>query len=81
MTDTNRPRIRLQPNVIHQTVKALNLPSRDELARRMNVSTATAYRVEMGKVDPSPAFIAALMIVSGKEFADLFRIVTEEVAA
>ncbi len=54
--------------------------SRDELARRMKVSTATAYRVECGKTDPSPLFIASLMDVTGLPFEDLFEIVREAAA-
>ena len=49
--------------------------SRDELARRMGVTSTTAYRVERGDVDPSPRFIAALMHTTGKRFEQLFDIV------
>lgn len=48
--------------------------SRDELARRMDVSKETAWRVDSGRVDPSPAFIAKLMDVTGLGFDDLFVI-------
>jgi transcriptional regulator with XRE-family HTH domain len=54
--------------------------SRDELARRMKVSTATAYRVDAGKSDPSPQFIASLMDVTELPFEDLFEIVREAAA-
>lgn len=49
--------------------------SRDELARRMGVSTATPYRVQKGRNQPGPKFIAGLMDVTGKSFDDLFEIV------
>lgn len=48
--------------------------SRDELARRMGVSCTTAYRVDSGRTDPSPSFIAALMDVTGLEFDHLFEV-------
>lgn len=55
--------------------------SRDELARRMGVSKETAWRVDSGRVDPSPAFIAKLMDVTGQDFEALFAIdKTESVA-
>lgn len=46
----------------------------------MKVSTATAYRVDAGKTDPSPQFIASLMDVTGLPFEDLFEIVREGAA-
>lgn len=48
--------------------------SRDELARRMGVATSTAYRVDSGDVDPSPAFIAKLIDATGLGFDDWFVI-------
>lgn len=62
-----------KPGAIYGVMKRLDV-SRDELARRMKVSTATAYRIDCGKTDPSPAFIAGLMLVSGQPFEDLFDI-------
>ena len=53
--------------------------SRDELARRMGVSTATTYRAHTERTEPGPKFIAALMDVTGKPFEDLFEI-TKDVA-
>lgn len=49
--------------------------SRDEMSRRMGVATTTAYKVDAGRVDPSPAFIAKLMDLTGLGFDDLFEIV------
>jgi transcriptional regulator with XRE-family HTH domain len=54
--------------------------SRDELARRMGVATTTAYRVETGDVEPSPKFIAALLLTTNKSFEDMFEIVKEPAA-
>ena len=54
--------------------------SRDELSRRMGVSTVTAYRVDGGMVDPSPAFIAKLMDATGLGFDDWFVIEKDVVA-
>lgn len=68
-----------KPGAIYGVTKRLDI-SRDELARRMKVSTVTAYRIDAGKVDPSPAFIAALMNVSEQPFEDLFEIVDEAAA-
>ena len=53
--------------------------SRDELARRMGVSTTTAYRVDKEKTEPGTKFIAALMDATGKDF-DFFFEITEDVA-
>lgn len=69
-----------KPGAIYGVTKRLDI-SRDELARRMKVSTATAYRIDAGRVEPSPAFIAGLINVSGQSFEDLFDIVDGEVAA
>jgi DNA-binding XRE family transcriptional regulator len=52
--------------------------SRDELSRRMGVSTTTAFRVEKGDSDPSPKFIACLMRLTGLPFEELFEIVGED---
>lgn len=71
-------RITLKAGVLYGYCKAQDI-SRDELSRRMKVSTVTAYRVDSGKSDPSPQFIAALMGVTGQPFEELFEIV--EVAA
>lgn len=73
-------RIRLRDNVLYDTRNKLNL-SRDALARRMNIASTTAYRVELDKVEPSPKFIAALIKVTGQTFEDLFEIVGEDAAA
>lgn len=67
----------MKPQAITQTCKALGGISRDELSRRMQVSTMTAYRIDAGKTEPSPRFIAALMDISGKKFEDLFDIVKD----
>lgn len=67
-----------KPDALNGVMKRLDI-SRDELARRMRVSTATAYRIDSGRTEPSPAFIAALINVSGQSFEDLFDIV-EDVA-
>lgn len=69
--------INLQPGVLYDVMKALDI-SRDELARRVGVDRATAYRIDEGMVRPSPKFIAGLMVLTGKKFEDLFQI---EVAA
>ena len=52
--------------------------SRDELARRMGVAKETAYRVDTGRTEPSPRFIAQLMNVTGLGFDDLFVIERDE---
>lgn len=72
-------RILPKPNAITTACKDLGI-SRDELARRMKVSTVTAYRVHDGRVDPSPKFVAGLMIVTGRRFESLFDIVAEDAA-
>lgn len=72
-------RITPRPGALYRFCKDHDI-SRDELARRMKVSTATAYRVDAGKTDPSPQFIASLMDVTGLPFEDLFEIVREGAA-
>lgn len=67
-------RITPKPGVLGKAMKAADI-SRDELARRVGVNRATAYRIEAGQVDPSPKFIAGLMVVTGKKFEQLFEIV------
>ncbi len=78
------PRLTLMPHRItpNQTafrtaIKTHAGGSRDELARLVSVDRATAYRIEAGKVDPSPKFIAGLMSLTGLKFEDLFEITTD----
>lgn len=68
-------RIRLRTNVMYAVCQTVGGISRDELARRLRVSSTTAYRIERGDVSPSPRFIAALMQFTGKPFEELFEIV------
>lgn len=72
-------KIRLRQGVLHSICKGLDI-SRDELSRRMNVATSTAYRVDNGDVEPSPKFIAELMTFTGKRFEELFEIVGQDAA-
>lgn len=73
------PRIILRNGAMNAVCKDFDI-SRAELSRRMEVDTKTAWRVEVGKTDPSPRFIAALMTISGRPFEDLFEIVREDAA-
>lgn len=68
-----------RPGVLYSYCKEQGI-SRDELARRLKVSTATAYRIDSGKTAPSPSFIASLMRLTGQPFEALFEI-TEAGAA
>lgn len=72
-------RITPRPGVLRDYMKAQDI-SRDELARRIGVDRATAYRVEAGQVSPSTKFIAGLIILTGAKFEDLFQIVGEDAA-
>lgn len=72
-------RIKVRQGVLYNILKREGI-SRNELARRLGVSNATAYRIDEGIVDPSPKFIAALISVSGKKFEQLFEIVSEPAA-
>jgi transcriptional regulator with XRE-family HTH domain len=72
-------RIKLRPGVLYNLLKSEGI-SRNELARRLSVSNATAYRIDEGLVDPSPKFIAALICASGQSFESLFEIVTQDAA-
>jgi DNA-binding XRE family transcriptional regulator len=70
-------RIRLRPDALQGARQAMGGISRDELARRLEISSTTAYRIERGVVAPSPRFIAALMRSTGQPFEELFEIVVE----
>ena len=73
-------RIVLKPGVIGSYCKEHDI-SRDEMARRMGVSTATAFRIDDGRTDPSPKFIASLIDLTGQPFEALFDIERVEVPA
>ena len=64
-------KIRIRPDAIPQALADHNI-SRDELARRMGVSSSTALRVQQGITEPSPKFIAALIVSTGRPFEELF---------
>lgn len=66
-------RITPKPGVLRAYMRAEDI-SRDELARRVGVDRATAYRIESDLVAPSTKFIAGLIILTGKKFEDLFQI-------
>lgn len=66
-------RIVAKPDAIADYLKATDI-SRDELARRMGIAKETAYRVDTGRTEPSPRFIAQLMNVTGLGFDELFVI-------
>jgi DNA-binding XRE family transcriptional regulator len=66
-------RITPKPGVLRDYMKAEDI-SRDELARRVGVDRATAYRIESDMVAPSTKFIAGLMLLTGRKFEDLFQI-------
>ncbi|WP_235738950.1 helix-turn-helix transcriptional regulator [Nocardioides alcanivorans] len=68
-----------KPGVLY-AVRSQRDISRDELARQMGVTPQTAYRVESGRVDPSPRFIAALMVLTGAPFESLFELIAEDAA-
>lgn len=70
------PRIKIKDGALYAECKERAI-SRDELARRLGVSTVTAYRIDDGRVDPSPKFIASLMDLTGKPFESLFDVVTD----
>lgn len=72
-------RIKLRASALSTLSRELDA-SRDEIARRVGVSSATAYRLDAGRNEPSPKFIAALITFSGKTFDDLFEIVTKDAA-
>lgn len=69
-------RIRLREGTIHRICNDLDC-SRDELARRLGVSTGSAYKIDSGRVDPSPTFMARLMQLTGQGFDDLFVVVED----
>lgn len=66
-------RITPKPGALWDYIKSEGI-TRDELAKRVGVDRATAYRVDAGMVDPSPKFIAGLMTITGRKFEDLFEV-------
>lgn len=68
--------IKPKPGVLWDYIKAEGI-SRDELAKRVGVDRATAYRIDAGMVTPSPKFIAGLITITGKPFEALFEIVED----
>ena len=69
-------RIRLRADVLKALCQAEGI-SRSELARQIDVSPTTVYRVERGLVSPSPRFIAEIMLWAGMGFEELFEIVPD----
>lgn len=67
----------MKPGALDGCLAELGGISRNELARRMGVDSATPYRVQSGRTQPGPKFIAALIDVTGKSFDDLFEIVKD----
>lgn len=72
-------RIKVKPGVIRDYCELKGI-SRDELARNMGISTATAYRIDAGKNYPSNEFIAALMAFTCLPFEALFEVERREAA-
>lgn len=73
-------RITLRDGVIAAYCKQHDI-SRDEMSRRMGVASTTAFRVEKGDVDPSPRFIASLMLLTNEPFESMFEVVRDEKVA
>lgn len=76
MVNVLHMRISAKAGALTTACKQLNC-SRDELARRMGVATATAYRIDSGRTEPSARFIASLINVTGLKFEELFDIVKD----
>lgn len=74
------PRIALRANVISEICKSEGI-SRDELARRVGVTSVSAYRLDAGRSNPSAKFVAGLIVATGRSFDDLFVITETEDAA
>lgn len=55
----------------------VGLPTYAEQVARMGVSPTTVGRVVTGKTTPSPGIISAALLITGKQFEDLFEVVTE----
>lgn len=70
-------RITPKPEALREAIREHAEGNRDALARLVKVDRATAYRIESGKVDPSPKFIAGLIDLTGKPFEALFDIVKD----
>jgi transcriptional regulator with XRE-family HTH domain len=68
-----RPVVRLRAGTLHRVCKDLDC-SRDELARRLGISSASAYKIDVGRANPSNAFIARLVLFTGRRFDDLFEV-------
>lgn len=75
------PRIRIREGALYRVQQQLGGISRNKLCRTMGVDATTGYRIDHGDRDPSAPFIAALILVSGLEFADLFTVEHDEAVA
>lgn len=67
-------RVMLNSVALHAYLREERI-SRDELARRMGVTGATAYRCDSGRTEPSSRFIAAVIGETGMRFEELFEVV------
>ena len=65
------PTIRLRDGAMSTVCRQLGV-SREGLARKLDVSPSTLYRVDRGDSDPSPRVIALLLEASGEPFETLF---------
>lgn len=63
--------IRLRDGTLSAVCAQLGV-SREGLARKLDVSPSTLYRVDRGDSDPSPRVIALLLEASGEPFETLF---------
>lgn len=69
--------IHLRPGILQEVCDEKSL-SRDALARDLGVSSASAFRIDSGRVKPSTQFIAALLDYTGRPFEDLFEVTEPE---
>lgn len=53
----------------------VGLPTFAEQATRIGVSPTTVGRVVTGKTTPSPGIISAALLITGRQFEDLFEVV------
>lgn len=77
---TTAPRIRLREGRLYELMQQLDC-TREELARRLGISSSSAFRIDAGRANPSTKFIAAVMALTGQPFEASFEVVADDEAA
>lgn len=69
MQPTSDPKLRLRTDAVRGAMAARSITTYEQLADRLDISLSTVKRVMRGEQQPSAAFIAAVCVHLGLEFA------------